>query len=73
MSILYYYEFDGDKYLGEYDENNYQVVLLFCNAKFFESLKMARKWHDKMNVENDFRKSKLVRFEATNFLNIEEY
>lgn len=44
---LYYFEVQGDRYLGEYDYQTVAMYLSFHNAKFFGDKKSAKIWHDK--------------------------
>lgn len=63
---LYYFEVQGDKYLGEYNHERVAVYLSFQNAKFFGDRKSANIWHDKFG--QGYPDAVLWSFECCNFI-----
>lgn len=63
---LYYYEFDGDRFLGEHDYETPCAVMSLANAQFFGVKKLAKIWYDK--IEKEYPEAILCSFEAINWL-----
>jgi hypothetical protein len=62
---LYYFEIDGDKFLGEHDYETPCIVRSISNAQFFMVRKTAKIWYDK--IEAEYPGAVLWSFEATNW------
>jgi hypothetical protein len=65
MTRLYYFEIDGDKYIGEYAQDEPEIKIGFCNARFFSNKIVAKSWY--IVHCKDFPNAVLCSFECVGF------